>query len=252
MSNIPVATQWTLDAAGPTGRVAAQSVFMVVCPATSLKGTGFILKNGWLLTNAHVVKGNDAKGIVGISAMGEQIRFVELHSDSSADLALLKPATPIPGGLDLDTGKPPAIGSVVTTWGFPLGYNGPSPLLSVGYLAGFVDRGGITPHLVVNGAFNPGNSGGPLFRADSDKAIGVVVSKHAPISQFQLSAIKALAENSSGVVFTAKDGAGNEKQFVESQLVADLLDHFRDLTQVMIGEAISSATVSDFLKRCKL
>jgi hypothetical protein len=32
---------------------------------------------------------------------------------------------------------------------------------------------------VVNGAFNPGNSGGPLFISGDNKIIGVVVSKHA-------------------------------------------------------------------------
>lgn len=102
-------------------------------------------------------------------------------------------------------------------------------------------------HLIVNGAFNPGNSGGPLFQATDNKVIGVVVSKHAPINQFQLSALNALANNKSGVVFTATDEKGTQIRFVESQLVADLLEHFRSLTQVMIGEAISVSELRTFL-----
>jgi len=49
-------------------------------------------------------------------------------------------------------------GDPVTTWGFPLIYNGPAPLLSVGYLSGFeaVQQGDkVVKHLVANGAFNP-------------------------------------------------------------------------------------------------
>jgi hypothetical protein len=69
--------------------------------------------------------------------------------------------------------------------------------------------------------------------------IGVVVSKHAPISQYHHSAIEALANNSSGVTYAATNENGDVKRFVESQLVAELLIHMRNLTQVMIGEAIA-------------
>jgi hypothetical protein len=103
-------------------------------------------------------------------------------------------------------------------------------------------------HIVVNGAFNPGNSGGPLLVSGNDKVIGVVVSKHTPITPFLYSAIQALANNSSGVVFTATDEKGNNKQFVESQIVAELLKYFRELTQVMIGEAIDRQELIEFLK----
>lgn len=251
MAQIPVATQLTLDAAGPTGRVAIESVLMVLCPKTASKGTGFLLPNGWVLTNEHVIRGCAAPDIVAQTSYGQQVRFTELRVDAAVDLAAIRPTQQLSGGLKLDPGKPPDVGTAVTTWGFPLGYNGPAPLLSVGYLAGFTDRlgkPGARPHLVVNGAFNPGNSGGPLFRANSDTVIGVVVSKHAPISEFHLTAIKALAENKSGVVFTATDGTGKTTQFVESQIVADLLAYFRSLTQVMIGEAIAAPTAADFLR----
>jgi len=66
----------------------------------------------------------------------------------------------------------------------------PAPLLSVGYLAGFMDhpiRSKPPKHLAMNGAFNPGNSGGPLFKSNEDKVIGIVVSKHAPISKSHVS-----------------------------------------------------------------
>ncbi len=78
--------------------------------------------------------------------------------------------------------------------------------------------------------------------------IGVVVSKHAPISQFHKDALLVLAQNQSGVVYTATEPNGTQRNFVESQLVADILGGFRQLTQVMIGEAISVEVLQEFLK----
>lgn len=181
-------------------------------------------------------------------------------ADPARDLAILTPTEKLAGGLTLGLDDTVAVGTAVSTWGFPLGYNGPAPLLSVGYLSGFIayrkDTAStdILKHLVVNGAFNPGNSGGPLFASNDNRVIGIVVSKHAPITPFHVSAIKALAENRSGVTFTATDDKGKQTVFVESQIVADLLQYFRNLAQVMIGEAISVSELKAFLaeKRIKL
>src|SRR5712692_5172997 len=179
---IPTATQWTLDAAGPVQRTAIGSVFLMHCPNARTKGTGFLLKNGLVVTNAHVVAGCDAQQMVAKPSTGSDVRFSKMATDEVIDLALLRPATPLRGGLDLGSERDPSVGTVVSTWGFPLTYNGPPPLLSVGYVAGFnreQEREGSRPvkHLVVNGAFNPGNSGGPLFQANDSKVIGVVVAK---------------------------------------------------------------------------
>jgi hypothetical protein len=101
-------------------------------------------------------------------------------------------------------------------------------------------------------AFNPGNSGGPLFIAGSEEVIGVVVSKHAPITTFVRSAIDVLARNKSGVVYTATDEHGNKREFVESQVVAEVLLYFRQMTQVMIGEAVAASELIAFLEHHKL
>ena len=63
------------------------------------------------------------------------------------------------------------IGTQVSTWGYPGGYFGLFPMLSVGYLAGIdafqAKSGKIIKQWVVNAAFNGGNSGGPLIHIES-------------------------------------------------------------------------------------
>jgi S1-C subfamily serine protease len=124
--------------------------------------------------------------------------------------------------------------------------------MTVGYVAGFEARTvvlGAAPQqrLVLNAALNPGNSGGPVFAWQESSVRGIAVSKHAPISPFLQSAIDALASNQTGVVFTGTDAQGNPINFVESQLVADILKYFRSMTQVVIGEAIPIADIASFL-----
>ncbi len=250
MNQIPASTQWTLDAAGDTGRSSVNSVYMIVCPHTGSKGSGFLIENGFIITNEHVVRGCTANQIVTVSTYGNQIQIAQTWIDTNLDLAILRPQTRLNGGLHLSNTSNLQVGESVTTWGYPLGYNGPAPLLSVGYLAGFSSHqvGTIQKkHLIVNGAFNSGNSGGALFRASDNNVIGIVVSKHAPISQFHQQAIDVLSQNSSGVCFAATDRNGNTQTFVESQIVADLLVHLRSLTQVMIGEAIAVEELQSML-----
>lgn len=257
-NSIPVSTKWLLDAVGDTGRSVIKSVYMLVCPKTQEKGTGFLLRTGLVISNWHVVQECAINELIGVSSDGSQISFSTLVVDENRDLAALTPSRALKGGLAIQEEGNIQVGTQVTTWGYPLGYNGPAPLLTTGYLSGFNDSPPYeqtslsTKHLVVNGAFNPGNSGGPLFAAGSDEVIGVVVSKHAPITPFVRSAIDALAKNKSGVVFTASDEHGNKREFVESQVVAEVLLHFRQMTQVMIGEAVAASELIAFLEGHKL
>jgi hypothetical protein len=224
---------------------------MLVSSKTSLKGSAFALSTGTVISNEHVVRGSAPGDLVAVASDGRRLAVRNLTTDTNRDLAAIvlteHPAT----GLRIQQ-NPPSIGDMVHTWGYPLAYNGPSPLLSVGYLAGFnparvAPTAPIVKHYVVNGAFNPGNSGGPLIAGVEDAAVGVVVSKHAPISAWHLSAIEALKAQQSGFVYTATDAAGKQVNFSEGQLVGELLQYFRDMTQVVIGEAIAADELVHFL-----
>lgn len=251
-NSIPISTQCLLDAVSETGRAAINYVYLIICPKTNMKGTGFLIKSGHLITNWHVIRSCNEKEVFALSSDGKKILFQNIVLDENRDLAILEPSKQLGKGLEV-VNLNIEVGTQVSTWGYPLGYSGPAPILSVGYLAGFRDyrkdeTSEVVKHYIINAAFNPGNSGGPLFTAGDNKVIGVAVAKHAPITPFLLSAIEALSKNRSGVIFRAEDEKGNKKEFVESQVVANVLNYFRDMTQVVIGEAIVGSELISFLK----
>jgi S1-C subfamily serine protease len=257
-NSIPISTRWLLDSVGETGRSVIKAIYMLVSTKTKQKGTAFLLRTGFMLSNWHVVEGSLVGELLAISSEGEQIEFKNMVNDQNRDLVVLEPRRTLTGGLLIKKEGNIKVGTQVATWGYPLGYNGPAPLLTIGYLSGFNDSppyeetASIVKHLVVNSAFNPGNSGGPLFIAQSQEVIGVVVSKHAPITTTVRSAIEALANSKSGFMYNATDEHGNPLQFSEAQVVAEVLKYFRQMTQVMIGEAIASSEVIAFLEHNNL
>ncbi|MDP9268224.1 MAG: serine protease [Acidobacteriota bacterium] len=250
----PLATTWTLDAAAPQQKTAIKSVLLIACSATGLKGTGFLVRSGVIVTNHHVVAGCAAGQVVGITSSGVRVTFSGMVTDADVDLAALKPSVPLKGGLTLGTDRHPKLGTTVSTWGYPLIFNGPAPLLSVGYVAGYSEdesNGKRVKHIVVNGAFNPGNSGGPLLTEHDGRVVGVVVAKFHLYPRIVKDAIEVLAKNPSGVVYTATDANGQPKNLSEAQVVAIVLEQFYKTTQVMIGEAISVSELRRFLEANK-
>lgn len=253
-SDLPVATQWVHDALATQDRTIVNACFMVVCPTTAMKGSSFALESGIIVTNEHVIRGETAQRIGLIGADGIARTVSHLVTDARRDLAFLTPTEDLgDAGMALATDDV-EIGASVRTWGYPLGYNGPAPLLIQGTIAGFnvIERLGGLRRIIVNAAFNGGNSGGPLLRVEESSVVGVVVATHAPISEFHLSALEALKNARSGLQFTASDGSGNTRSFSEAQLVGDLLEYYRSLTQVVIGEAIHSSEVQASLDEAGL
>jgi S1-C subfamily serine protease len=180
--NLPVSTQTLLKGVKSTeSKSVIKSVLMIVCPKDLKKGTGFVLSEGnVIVTNSHVLASCTARELVGHSAVtSEPIEFTAMQTDNNRDLAILCASKPLPFTLQLSGGGNPPVESEVETWGYPLSHEDPAPLLSRGYVAGYSTNtrevAGATPvkRLIVNGAFNPGNSGGPLIDRSTGKVIGV-------------------------------------------------------------------------------
>jgi S1-C subfamily serine protease len=253
--NLPTSTEWVISK-GSTYNTSNEvlNVFLIYNPQTQSKGTGFLIKSGHIITNEHVVHAGIANQLILISADGKRHLISKFVTDSVRDLAILTPANRIKGGIEFGDDASIIMGKSVYTWGFPLGYNGPAPILSVGYIAGkttnevfnkkFVD------HLIINGALNPGNSGGALLL--DGKIVGVVQSKHAPISPYIKQALDALSQTQSGVTFTRTSADGKQTTLVEAQIVAEILNYYRGLTQVMIGEVVTMQELKQFLTENKI
>jgi S1-C subfamily serine protease len=227
-----------------------QSVFRIVCRDTNSSGTGFSHSSGQVVTADHVVSGSSQPELV--LPNGNIVGLKLTASDPDVDIALLKPSIQLPGRpLPISTTNKYTIGAQVSTWGFPGGYFGLNPLLSVGYFSGVTanqsNSGQPIQRLIVNAAFNSGNSGGPLLQLETGHVIGVVSSKLAPISHHSQTALAALSNQNSGFMYTATDANGNQTQVSEGQIVASILNELRGQVQLVIGMATDTQQLTNFL-----
>ena len=138
-------------------------------------GTGFVVADGKILTNRHVVA--ECTQIVARNSFGIRLQARLVAADATRDLALLDSTSGIGPPLTFRDGPPVRRGEDVITYGFPLsGLLSSGPSLTTGNinaLAGIRDN---PANFQISAAVQPGNSGGPLFDSRGN-VIGVVVSK---------------------------------------------------------------------------
>jgi len=251
--HLPTAASLQADSAGRGGLQAAASVVRVACTGVPSAGTGFVHKSGWVVTAAHVVR-SCGDSVIVRTAGGQSVSVKAVRRDDLLDIAILstEPKLEVSRALSLSTSTTFAIGAQVSTWGFPAGYGGAMPLLSVGYLAG-VDQVknefGLSPPLwVVNGAFNSGNSGGPVISTEHASVIGIVSSKLAPIPRDVEDALNALGSNRTILMYKRRNPDGTLKDLSEGQVVAEVLHYLRSQTQLVVGYAVSVKELRQFLE----
>ena len=133
-------------------------------------GSGFFIsKDGYLLTNNHVIDGADEISVI----LQDRREFIAevIGTDERSDLALLKvSATDLPM-VTLDRSSDLNVGEWVLAIGSPFG-------LDYSVAAGIVSAKGrslptennqnYVPFIQTDVAINPGNSGGPLFNMDGE------------------------------------------------------------------------------------
>ena len=254
---IRVSAPLSTDSAGRMGAVAVQSVFKLILLKQDRIGTGFLHASGNVLTAAHVIEGAGPKDVLILMADGSRIPVEKIVADSDLDIALLSPKKNIKAqALPLASTQQLSVGNQVSTWGFPAGYNGSQPMLSVGYLSGkdtiWAPSGKLVERFVVNAAFNAGNSGGPLIDIESGAVIGIVSSKMAPLPPYIKKALAALKNTKSGVVFTKTLRDGTKVPMVEAQVLEEVLQYLRSQTQLVVGRAVLLGDVQSFLAKHKV
>ena len=141
----------------------------------SSSGTGFVVADGRVLTNNHVVA--ECGRLVVRNAAGTRVPGRVTATDRRRDLAIMTVANEV--GPPLSFRDAPAVrrGEGVVTYGFPLsGLLSSGPSLTTGNvnaLAGLRDN---PNNFQISAPVQPGNSGGPLLDSQGN-VIGVVVSK---------------------------------------------------------------------------
>jgi len=253
--HVPVAAPIGTDSAGRGGDIAIHSVVRVICPQQNSVGSGFLHKSGSIITAEHVVRGCTSPIIVFSNQL--HIQGTVIAQQDLYDLALIRLSSPVAApSLSLFSGQNLSIGTQVSAWGYPVGYQGALPMLSVGYLSGIdrrqISTGEVVNEWVVNAAFNSGNSGGPLLHIESGQVIGVVSSKVAPISAQAADILRVLPQQNSGFMYTATRPDGTTFQMSEGQLVGIVLNELRSQIQLVIGKATLHENLASFLRANKI
>ena len=142
-------------------------------------GSGTILENNRILTNAHVVADET---FIEVKRYGDTKRYeaeVEFISHQ-VDLAILKVKDEhfFEGTKSLSLGELPDIQQNITVYGFPMGGNSLS--VSTGVVSRiehnrYAHSGEIFLAIQIDAAINPGNSGGPAI--SDGKIVGVVMQQ---------------------------------------------------------------------------
>ena len=248
--NPPADAPITPESAGRGGLVAARSVVRISCTGRGPSGTGFLHKSGRVITAAHVVTDCPDPAVVGVE--NRPIKVRKIAKDPELDLALLALETPLKAeALPLGANDRLPIGLQVSTWGFPAGYGGTAPLLSVGYLSGVeyhkTKSGKSVREWVVNAAFNLGNSGGPLVDIANGEVIGVVSSKLSPMPPIVENALEILSKSNAGVAYSVTLPDGKKENVSEGRVVALVLRYLHDQAQLVIGKVIPVGDLRAFL-----
>ena len=134
-------------------------------------GSGFIIsKDGYIMTNYHVVK--DADEIIVRLSDRRELKADVIGVDTRSDIALLKidatglPVVKIGKSSDLE------VGEWVLAIGSPFGFDHSATAGIVSAKGRSLPRENYVPFIQTDVAINPGNSGGPLFNQEGE-VVGV-------------------------------------------------------------------------------
>ena len=197
-------------------------------PQFLMRGTGFAVGDGTLIvTNAHVInmaeRGETPDILMVLTRNGTEARPQEVHllaSDAEHDLAVLRLAGPPLPALTLRPSDSAREGQAVAFTGFPIGGAlGFSPVTHRGVISSITPialpggnarelkdksirrlRSGAFPIFQLDATAYPGNSGGPLYDAESGEVLGVINMVYVKATK------EAILEKPSGISYAIPAG----------------------------------------------
>jgi len=138
---------------------------------TSSLGSGFIIsRDGYVLTNHHVIDGAD-EVIVRLNNREEYVARV-IGSDKDSDIALIKIDGKNLPVLKFGDSNALKVGEWVLAIGSPFGFDHTVTAGIVSAKGRSLPNDNYVPFIQTDVAINPGNSGGPLFNMDGE-VIGI-------------------------------------------------------------------------------
>lgn len=139
------------------------------------KGTAFSIGDGLFLSASHIMDGVSYSDIKFIWNGKEYANIIQNYTSySNIDLAIVKTNLSIPSVNIIDKERA-ALGSKIGFIGFPLEEN--NPILHDGIISSVRNEEGGFFWYTINSFVNRGNSGGPVFLADTGEIVGIVSSR---------------------------------------------------------------------------
>jgi S1-C subfamily serine protease len=150
-------------------------------------GSGFfVTRDGYLLTNFHVVK--DAEKIE-VKYKSQFFRATVIDTDKVDDLAVLKVEGGSFAALALSARDSVDLGQQVFTIGFPnIEMQGLEPKYTDGSISSLSGMQGDPTEYQISVPVQPGNSGGPLCDANGE-VVGIVVARLNDLAVMQISGV---------------------------------------------------------------
>ena len=164
-------TRLKASASSDFSSVIEEAIKSVVTVRTDIsQASGFIIADGdYIVTNAHVIEGARAAGIITYDGKLHSVSII--GTDSEIDIILLKMEDTNYSPLTLASSGSVQVGEKVIAIGNPLGLQFS---VSEGIISAMHREGanGIKAYIQTDAALNPGNSGGPLIDI-SGKVVGI-------------------------------------------------------------------------------
>jgi len=164
-------TQLKASASSDFSSVIEGAIKSVVTVRTDIsQASGFVIANGgYIVTNAHVIEGARAAGVITYDGKLHSVSLVGTNSEM--DIILLRVEDTSYKPLTLASSSSVQTGEKVIAIGNPLGLQFS---VSEGIISAMHREGanGVKAYIQTDAALNPGNSGGPLIGVDG-KVVGI-------------------------------------------------------------------------------